>query len=263
MLIIDGKEIARQTTEELKALPNPSKKIAAVFVGDSLASVSFLKQKEKMAKELGILFILYRFSESISEDDLMTAIKEIGGQKTIGGIIVQLPLPKNLNSAKILSAINPAQDIDAMTAQSHVLPLPVGVVESVLRAAKYILRDKVVAVIGRGALVGQPITKWLHGKCKEVLVLHRGSDLNDLRKADLVISGVGKAGLIKIEMLHAGAGVIDFGFDLIGGKIRGDLESDQLLDQPENRLTFYTPTPGGTGPILVAELFRNFYKLNT
>ncbi len=262
MLIINGKEISQKIIAELKQLPIPSKKLAAVFVGDNQASASFLKQKERVAQELGVTFTLYRFPETIFETEMVDAIKDISNQEMIGGIIIQLPLPKNLDSTKVLSAIAPNKDIDAITSQALVLPLPVGVVQSVLNAADYKLKDKVVAVVGRGVLVGKPIAEWLQGRCKEILVLHRGSDLNTLRRANLIISGVGKAGLIKPEMISDGAGIIDFGFDLVNGKIRGDLAVEELVGQQADRLSFYTPTPGGTGPILVAELFRNFYKLN-
>lgn len=145
---------------------------------------------------------------------------------------------------------------------------------------KEYLKNKAVAVVGKGFLVGKPIIEWLKGnpsagsgqKCQTLLIFDSKSDLKNLKKADLVITGVGKANLIKPEMLKSGAGVIDFGYDLIEvksekgkveSKITGDFDAFELeLSTFNFQLSWYTPTPGGTGPILVAEIFKNFYKLN-
>lgn len=261
MIIIDGKKIAREIIETLKKMPQTQNKLAAVFVGDNPASASFLRQKRKIAEELGIAFQLYQFSESISEEDLQKEVKKIGEDQTIGGMIVQLPLTEKFQRDIILSALNPGKDVDALHPQSEVFPLAVEVVKDILKEIHYEISDKVVGVVGRGLLVGEPIAKWLLGNCREVIVFHTKTDLSRIQECDLIISGAGKAGLIKPSMLKTGAGVIDFGFSVAGGKIRGDLDISQLTNQPINQLTFYTPTPGGTGPILVAELFRNFYKL--
>ena len=115
--------------------------------------------------------------------------------------------------------------------------------------------------MGLGALVGRPIALWLMGKCAHLDLLDKGSDLDVLTNADFVICGVGEAGLIKPANLKEGAGVIDFGYYYFkDGKLSGDLDTTS----PDlERLSFYTPTPGGTGPILVAKLMENFYKLNS
>lgn len=270
MHIINGRKIAQEVIDGLKKLPKPNKTLVAVFVGDDLASVSFLKQKSKVAQDLGLEFKLEQFPETISEIDLKEKIKTIGEDPRVGGIIIQLPLPPKFDQSKIISLLNPKKDVDALTAGAKVLPLAVGVVKDVLEEAmKYEnstnirnLKDRLVAVVGRGVLIGKPIAEWLSGKCHNVMVLHRGSDFSQLKSADLVVTGAGKAGLIKPEMLKAGAGVIDFGFDMVRGKIRGDFDSSSLTAIPSTLYpSFYTPTPGGTGPILVAELFKNFYKL--
>ena len=139
------------------------------------------------------------------------------------------------------------------------------------------LKNKIVAVVGRGFLVGKPIAEWLNGKCGKLIVLNSKSNLRDLQEADLVITGVGKAGLIKPTMLKPGAGVIDFGYDVkkirhekgeMGKKIFGDFDSSSLVPNLSPLLShlsfsFYTPTLGGPDPILVAEIFKNFYKLNS
>lgn len=264
MIVIDGKKIAQRTIEELKTHPKPIKKLAAVLVGESPASISFLKQKERVAQELGVEFQLYKLPENIEQEDLESKIESIGNNERVGGMILQLPLPAQFNRERVLAKINPAKDIDALTPAAPVEPLPVGVVKDILLSViasergnlEEYLKDKVVAVVGRGILVGKPIAEWLKGKCRAVLVLYSGSNLAELNKADLIISAAGKAGLINPRSLKNSAAVIDFGFDMKDGKISGDLATENL-----ESLSFYTPTPGGTGPILVAKLFENFYKL--
>lgn len=261
---INGKKIAGNIIENLRSLPKPDKMLAAVLVGDNAQSKSFLRQKERIAQELGISFHLYQLDESITEENLIKEIGNLGSDPEIGGIIVQLPLPPHYDRDVILGAINPKKDIDAMTAASRnfVLPLPVEVVKDVISDAvgsvdaEEFLKNKVVAVVGRGFLVGKPVMDWLDAAGIKYSLFHSKSDLADLKYADVVITGVGKGGLIEPKMLKGGAGVIDFGYDLVVGKIKGDFLSD------EDFAGWYTPTPGGTGPILVAEIFKNFYKLN-
>lgn len=262
-MIIDGKKIAAEIIAQLKSLPRPDKILAAVLVGDNSQSKSFLRQKEIMAKDLGIEFQLFQFQEDILEDDLIKEIKKIGSDEEIGGMIVQLPLPKHYDREKILAAVNPKKDVDALTIESQKLvdPLPVAVVKDILRTTNYDLRTKIIAVVGKGFLVGKPIIEWLKKEGQELIIFDSKSDLLEIKKADLVISGVGKGGLIKPKMLKSGAGVIDFGYDLKDGKIMGDFDASNVNGQLSN-VMFYTPTPGGTGPILVAEIFKNFYKLN-
>jgi methylenetetrahydrofolate dehydrogenase (NADP+)/methenyltetrahydrofolate cyclohydrolase len=262
MTIIDGKKIAGRIIADLKKLPLPSKKLTAVFVGDSPASESFLRQKRKISEELGVKFDLRQLPVSVSEGELIVEIGKIGRDAAVGGIIVQLPLPEKFNREAVIAAMDPAKDIDALSPAPQVLPLAVEVVRDILHTSYFILHTSVVGVVGRGLLIGRPIAEWLSGKCREVIIFHTGTDLERLKDCDLVITGVGKAGLLKPEMLKVGAGVIDFGFAMEDGKIMGDLDASRLTPHV-SRLAFYTPTPGGTGPILVAEIFKNFYRLNS
>jgi len=270
---LDGRVIAEKIISNLLRLKNPQKIMAAVLVGDNKQSLSFIKQKEKIAKRLGIGLSIFQYEKNISEPDLIKNIKNICAQKNVGGVITQLPLPDNFNREKVLSAISPEKDVDALTdaGKKLVLPPSVGTVKEILRTTDYELRAKVVVVVGTGFLVGKPILEYLKGKCGELIGIDIGGDLNQLKNADLIICGTGHAGLIKPAMLKNGAVVIDFGYSLKDGKLMGDF--DALNVPPKARLAiggksqmlnvgFYTPTPGGTGPILVAELFRNFYELN-
>ncbi|MBI2035502.1 MAG: bifunctional 5,10-methylenetetrahydrofolate dehydrogenase/5,10-methenyltetrahydrofolate cyclohydrolase [Candidatus Liptonbacteria bacterium] len=277
MAIINGKQIAENILEKLKAQPKPKNFLAAVLVDDDEASKSFIKQKEKAAKELGIDFRLYEFPETVKNDELREEVLKIANHRTCGGIIVQLPLPEHVKKHYILNVIPREKDVDVLgertlgafyTGRNPVLPPAVGTLQDILLVIGYTLSTSKVAVVGLGFLVGKPISVWLQGKAKEIILFDEGSDFLLLKEANLVISGVGKAGIIKPDMLNEEAVVIDFGYD--NGK--GDFDSSSLDPKPQtprraspsgfslNPIS-YTPTPHGTGPILVAKLLENFYKL--
>ncbi len=260
MIVVDGKKIAGKIIADLKKRPTPRKELAAILVGEDAASASFLRQKEKIAKELGVAFHLYNVSSRLSEGELKVELSKIIGQDLVGGFILQLPLPVEYDRDQILSALSAEKDVDALTGGGRAIPPAVLAVEDVLKEVNFSLADKVVGVVGRGLLVGRPIAEWLSGKCREVIIFHTKTDLSRIKDCDLVISGAGKAGLIKPELLKPGAGVIDFGFDMVDGKIRGDLDASNIQPSTSNP-NFFTPTPGGTGPILVAELFKNLYDI--
>lgn len=265
--IIDGRKIAADILARLKAKLAPKKFLAAVLVGHDASSVSFLKQKEKAAKELGVDFRLYKFPVDIKQYALRDEVRKLAEHKTCGGVVVQLPLPDHINVQYVLNAIPREKDADVLgeralgafyAGRNPVLPPAVGVVEEIIVNCKLKIENLNVAVVGRGVLVGKPIAAWLtNKKVKELSVLGSKSDLGALKDADLVILGAGQARLVEPGMLKKGAGVIDFGYD--GG--RGDFDASNK-SQISNLKIWYTPTPGGTGPILVSKLLENFYKLN-
>ena len=266
-MIVDGKKIANSILEKCASLPRPQKFCAAVLVGDDPASISFLKQKENAAKKVGIDFRLFQFPEEIEMGALRSEIGKIVADESCGGALIQLPLPSHINQHEILDLVPPEKDADVLSAkalgafyagQAEVLPPAVGVVETICKEQNYDLASHRVAIVGLGLLVGRPIANWMMRKAEETILLHRGSDLSLLKDADLVITGAGSAHFIKPEMLKNGVSVIDFGYD----SMHGDFDATGLTPD-DSRITFYTPTPGGTGPILVAKLFENFYRLNT
>lgn len=267
MNVLDGKKIAQEIIEKLKIQKTPEKILAAILVGDNPQSESFLNQKEKIAEELGVDFRIHRFSEDLKNDELRKEVLKIALLKKVGGVIVQLPLPNHLNEQCVLNVIPREKDVDVLgeralgafyTGRNLVLPPAVGVVEEILSVVKCQLSNVRVAVVGRGFLVGKPIAVWLVDKVKELGVFGKGSDLERLKEFELIITGVGRAELINKNFLKDGSAVIDFGYDFVDNKIKGDLKINGL-----EKLFFYTLTPGGTGPILAAKLFENFYKLNS
>jgi methylenetetrahydrofolate dehydrogenase (NADP+)/methenyltetrahydrofolate cyclohydrolase len=272
MHIIDGKKIAAELLERLKAKPTPKKFFAGVLIGDDPASESFQKLKQDTAKGLGIDYRIYKLAPELGNDKLREEVGKLAKHTTCGGVIVQLPLPEPLNATYIVNAIPPEKDPDCLserTLGSHynnrakVLHPAVATVEEVLARAKVELKGKRVAVIGAGVLIGKPIAVWLMRKVSELYILGRGADFGVLKNCDVVISGVGKAGLFNADMVKNDALVIDFGYASVNGKLLGDFSADVLATRHSPLALSYTPTPGGTGPILVAKLFENFYVLNS
>ena len=292
-MIIDGKEIAKKIIEELKTKPGDwrDKFFGAVLVGEDPASLNFLKQKEKIAKELGVGFRLYKIPETTSTDDLRAEIGMLSKPKNCGGFIVQLPLPDSINKHYVLNAIPKEKDVDCLgekalgafyTGRGEVAPPSVETVAEVLKyhfgpasieikgdKENQSLRDKKFVLIGAGFLIGKPVGFWLQNRAGEVTILD--SSIKDVRKkisdADVVVCGTSQAGLFSASDLREGALVIDFGFSKKDEKITGDFNpsasSGQVHDGAEEKNIAYTKTPGGTGPILVAELYENFFKLNS
>lgn len=263
-MVIDGEKIAEDIIAGLKRQPVPGKFLAAIVVGDDPASVSFMRQKEKVARELGVDFQIYRRPTSIDSGELGAEIEELAGEESCGGIILQLPLPSRLDRARIIAMIPEEKDVDALRGGSAVPPPAVGVVHEIIENCELKIENLTVAVVGMGFLVGQPVAKWFRGRAKELLTLDVGDDLARLKNADVVILGVGKAGLVKPEMLKENALVIDFGYSRgTDGTLYGDFDSSQIENWKLKIGNLrYTPVPHGTGPILVAKLFENFYLLN-
>lgn len=271
---ISGIEISKEIIGRLKKLPKPSKAMAAVLVGDNPISANFVSEKEKVAKELGLGFKIYNLSDKLNNNDLRSEVNKIAADPAVGGVIVQLPLPPHIEKHEVLRDIPIAKDVDVLGSgaiasfyvrESGVLPPSVGVIEEIVSKFSLDLSKMRVAIVGMGLLVGKPIALYLMHRAKSVNLLDQKSDIKDIHAAEMVISGVGKAKLIMPKMLQRGAVVIDFGYDYSEGKLVGDFDHavDDSDEQKLHHIKIYTPTPGGTGPILVAKLFENFYKLNS
>ena len=190
-MIIDGRKTAQEIVEKLKTLPTPPKILAAVLVGSNPASISFLNQKEKLAKELGVDFRIYQFKDELKNDDLRQEVGRLAKQNPIGGIIVQLPLPEHINRHYVLNAIPREKDIDVLgeralgafyVGRNPVLPPAVGVVEEILKylyenTKKYeSAKNLKSAVIGYGFLIGKPVVFWLADKVSELAIFNDNTE---------------------------------------------------------------------------------------
>lgn len=287
-MIIDGKTIANEIVSRLRALPKPAKFFGAGLVGDDPASLNFLKQKERVAHELGIDFRLQQLPLGITTDALRAEIGRLAEPKTCGAFIIQLPLPEAINRYYVLNAIPKEKDVDCLSEQAlgafytergKIAPPSVATVEEILRREVVgsansgdglppeVLRELKAVVIGAGFLIGKPVGFWLQNRVAELVVLDAGvKNIHDkLGDADIVIAGAGHAGLFGAQHLKEGAIVIDFGFNSsTDGHIIGDFDPAGTGGvTADEKNIHYTKTPGGTGPVLVAKLYENFYTLNS
>jgi methylenetetrahydrofolate dehydrogenase (NADP+)/methenyltetrahydrofolate cyclohydrolase len=276
-MVLDGQHIAEEILTRLAEQPKPDAFFGATVVGDDSASLHFLAQKERVAKRLGVDFRLYRFPETITTDALRAELGRIARQKTCGALILQLPLPGHIQKHYALNAIPKEKDPDCLsegalgafyTERHAIVPPSVATLAEILSRHANDLRSKTVAVVGAGFLIGKPVGFWLQNRVAELRVFDsKALDLHSkLADADIVVSGTGKARLFGAEHLKKGALVIDFGYGKKAvrdekGEMSEVICGDFDPQGAEEKNIIYTKTPGGTGPILVAKLFENFYKL--
>lgn len=265
-MIIDGKKIAHTIIETLR-MDEVSRGFLAIFcVGSDSITQSFVTQKKKTADALGVDLRVYEFSCDETNDSLRKKIGTIVRSQRCVGALLQLPFPSHISSSYLANTIPLNKDIDMLSVKSLkalqqgsslIISPAAHVVEHVLSVCGSDLQTfKKIVVVGQGTLVGSPITAWLRMRGLDVLVIDKGDDISSCFDADLVIFGVGKPGLVKASDLKKGACVIDFGYGRHPetGVLQGDVTPDDT-----SHLGCFTPTPGGTGPILVASLFENFY----
>jgi methylenetetrahydrofolate dehydrogenase (NADP+)/methenyltetrahydrofolate cyclohydrolase len=257
--MIDGNSIAEKIIGQLKARKTPTKSLAAILVGDDKASLSFLKQKEKVAKELGVRFILHILPETLSQGELERQVRAISADSAVGAVIVQLPLPKKFDRVPVLNAIGIEKDVDVLNGETtKIFPPAVGAMKHILEEVGFDLAGKRAVVVGPGMLIGRPIAGWLMPQVIKLTVLGKAKlDEEAIREADLVVSGTGVAHLINDSHIKPNAVVIDFGYGQLEGKTTGDVDAKAVAMKTK----FVTPTPGGTGPIVVAQLFENFFRI--
>ena len=268
--ILDGRKIAEKIKRRLKAQVKKMKQrpgLVVVYIGNDPVSLSYIRAKEKAAKEIGIDFLFYKLTDKSSEKKVVGLIHRLNQDKNISGIIVQLPLSAHLPKKEILNAIALEKDIDVLSDKARELlkngqpifiPPPAGAVLEFLKTAKMPLKKSTVVVVGRGMLVGEPVAMLLKQRAKRLIVCDRKTKslTTETRKADILISAVGQPNLIKKEMVKKGAVVIDAGTAKYKGKIVGDVDFANVSP----KISYITPVPGGVGPVTVAMLLANAVK---
>lgn len=271
-ILLDGKSTAaavRQTiTRRTAALRDQGFRapgLAVILVGDDPASRIYVRNKQKACEEIGFVSRGYTMPAHTDEAELIALIDDLNRDKTVDGILVQLPLPKHLNETKILAAIAPDKDVDAFSAENvgkillgreRFLPCtPAGVME-LLEQYRISVAGKRCVVIGRSNIVGKPMALLLLAKDGTVTVCHsRTKNLEIITKeADLVVAAVGRPKLVTASMVKKGAVVIDVGMNRDEqGKLCGDVDFDAVAP----RCSYITPVPGGVGPMTIAMLMKN------
>lgn len=268
MKIINGKNLAQEVLDELKPFFEKHKTaIAVISIGKEI-NFSFIQQKQKAAAFLGIEFFHFHFDEKLSNKAIRKQINEIAKRNFIKGIVLQLPLPQKFNAQALANVIPIEKDVDVFNernfgqfclGRSNILPPSVETLKFIFEKYQIPFNEKKIGVVGIGRLIGFPIAVWLlNQKCTVVAVDVNTLDPSELiRNCDIVISGVGKPGLITDNWIKEGSVLIDFGFERHQEKISGDID----FSAAKEKASLITPVPGGTGPLLVAMIYKNLKKL--
>ena len=273
-MIIDGKKEAQLLREEIKkeidTIKSKNNKVpglTVILIGDFAPSQLYVKNKEKNAKEVGINSEVVRYSKEVTEQEVLNKIKELNDNDAVSGILVQLPLPPQINKEKIINAIDPTKDVDGF----H--PINVGNLSSgynatvpctplgcllLIKKVEPNLSGKHAVIIGRSNLNGKPMAQLLLKENCTVTIVH--SKTKDLKteclKADILVAAVGVANLVKADWVKKNSIVIDVGINKLGDNIVGDVEFETVKEKARA----ITPVPGGVGPMTIACLLKNTLK---
>ncbi|HEN4114593.1 TPA: bifunctional methylenetetrahydrofolate dehydrogenase/methenyltetrahydrofolate cyclohydrolase FolD [Staphylococcus aureus] len=269
--ILDGKQIAKDyrqgLQDQVEALKEKgfTPKLSVILVGNDGASQSYVRSKKKAAEKIGMISEIVHLEETATEEEVLNELNRLNNDDSVSGILVQVPLPKQVSEQKILEAINPEKDVDGfhpinigklyIDEQTFVPCTPLGIME-ILKHTDIDLEGKNAVVIGRSHIVGQPVSKLLLQKNASVTILHsRSKDMASyLKDADVIVSAVGKPGLVTKDVVKEGAVIIDVGNTPDeNGKLKGDVDYDAVKEIAGA----ITPVPGGVGPLTITMVLNN------
>ncbi len=256
--IINGKEIAKKREvllkEQISKLSHPPHAVS-ILIGDDPASVLYTKMKKQKAEELGINFEIKHYDQNIEFDEIKNEILRLNDDKNIDGIMVQLPV----KYPELIDLIKVEKDFDGLTGKDKLLPAVVKAILIILEEENIDIKGKKVAVLGRSKLIGQPVAEILEKMGADVKVGHSQTpNLSEITKgADLIITAVGKPGLLTGDMVKQDAVVIDVGTDEASGKLVGDVDFKSVYPKASK----ITPVPGGIGPLTIIALMENVVEL--
>lgn len=276
MKLLDGRKVADEMLRKLEKEVNQLKldhihpKLGVILVGQDPASLSYIRQKQKACAETGIEWEQFDYMEDVTQEELIGKIEELNDDPRFHGVLVQLPLPKNIYAPDVMKTIDPLKDVDGFTAYNlgkmflskefeHLAPCtPMGVIK-LLEYYDIEIKGAEIVVVGHSNIVGKPLSMMLLNRNATVTTCH--IDTKDLaahtRRADILCVAVGKAGLIKEDMVKEGVVVIDVGVNRMeNGKLTGDTDFDAI----SKKASYITPVPGGVGPMTVACLMENIVK---
>lgn len=273
MILLKGKKISDKILEDLKIRIRKEKLkpgLAVVLVGKNPASEIYVRLKKKAAGKVGIIFHLYRFPEKSKEAAIIGKIRKLSSDKKISGIIVQLPLPGALNRQRIISAIDRKKDADGFHPKNpslfsrgskEIFPVLPKTIVKILEFSKVNLKNKKALIIANSIEFGGTMKKALRSKkIRATYILAR--DLkkypSKVKNSDIIVTLVGRPGLITGNMLKEGVMVVDGGITKVGKKVLGDVD----LKSVQNKASYVTPVPGGVGPVTIACLLENVYLLS-
>lgn len=257
------KEVILKGVEEGKRQPA----LASVIVGEDGGSLSYIKGQRKVSEELGIKYDMRTFNGQITEEELIEEIKGLNSNKDVDGIIIQLPLPAHLDEDKILSYISADKDVDGLTdinfgkfckGGEAFIPCTARSVLKLIKSTGENLEGKKTVVLGRSNIVGKPVAMLLLGENTTVSICHsKTENMKEIcRGADILISAMGQPAYIKKDFIKEGAIVIDVGTTMVDGKVRGDVDFEEVSQVAG----FITPVPGGVGAMTTTMLMENTYE---
>jgi methylenetetrahydrofolate dehydrogenase (NADP+)/methenyltetrahydrofolate cyclohydrolase len=280
--LINGKEVSEKVLEQIKLevtqLKQSGKKtphLAAVLVGDNPASMAYVNSKIKTCERVGVTSTLIKFETDVSEQILLSKLKELNNDSDIDGYIVQLPLPKHISEQKIIEAIKPSKDVDGfhpvnvgrlvLNLPTYISATPFGIIQ-LLEYYKIPTNGKHCVVIGRSNIVGSPMSILMaknttNANCTVTLCHSKTENIKQYTlAADIIIAAIGKPNFVTADMVKQGATVIDVGINRIASpdtKSGYKLVGDVLFDEVAPKCAYITPVPGGVGLMTIASLLKN------
>jgi methylenetetrahydrofolate dehydrogenase (NADP+) / methenyltetrahydrofolate cyclohydrolase len=271
--LLEGKPIAERIKQEIRQEVLGMKNrpvLASVQAGDNAGAEAYAKSQNKLATDLGIDYQFHKLPADISEQALIDFIQKLNADKSVNGIILQMPLPQHIDYKRISRFIAADKDVEGMHpanigkvlfGKAQLLPCTPAAVMELLNATGIDPYGKETVIVGHSEIVGKPIALLLLDKFATVTVCHVGTSKagrlpEHVVRAEILIVAVGKAGLIKGEWIKEGAVVIDVGINRIDGKIVGDVE----FEEAQKHASWITPVPGGVGPLTVTMLMRNLVR---
>ena len=268
MILIDGKELAKKVRGELKKKiekENITPKLAVVFCGNNEASKVYVRIKSKACDEIGIKFEEFHLNEDVSESKLLGLIEKLNNDKSVNGILVQYPIPKQINLQNVAEAIDKNKDVDGFNPYNiglldsnnpeFVPCTPLGIMK-MFEEYNIDLNGKKVVIIGRSNVVGKPMAECVLNSNATVTICHSKTKnlKNELLQADVIISAAGRRNIVTADMVKEGTVVIDVGTNRDeNGKLCGDVDFENVKE----KASYITPNPGGVGPMTVAMLMNN------
>lgn len=270
--ILNGKELSKKILDEVsQKVAKLEKKphLAVILVGSDPASELYVCIKEKTALKLGMKSTILKYPENTDEQTILDKIEELNTDNNVHSILVQLPLPTHISETNIIQAICPKKDADGITPE-NIGKISIGVepyaypctpkgILNLLDEYKIDLEGKHVVMVGRSNIVGKPFAQMALNRNATVTICHSHTqNLDDIIKtADILVSAVGKHKIIRKEMIKFGCVIIDVGTSKINGKTCGDVDFENVFESA----SYITPVPGGVGPMTIASLMENTYKL--
>ncbi len=275
MIILDGKTFAKEIKENVKSKVEKLEKkpaLSCIIVEGDSASEIYVVNKQKACAECGLISKMIRLTHNVSQAELEQNIELLNADEDVSAILLQLPIPKNLDTDRAINKISPEKDVDCLTfsnagrlfsGKNRIAPCtPTGIIK-LLEKYNVQIAGKLAVVVGRSELVGKPVAMLLEQKNATVILCHSKTGderLKELtRMADILIVAVGKPKFITAEHVKQGAVVVDVGINRVDGKIYGDVDFESV----KNICSMITPVPGGVGPLTVACLMENTYLLAT